>query len=116
MGQKSFNVYPLFDYVHKIDVLMADIRQQLLPNRRLRMQWSRLKVIRIPKSKITQKSESRITGHHARGSQGANERLGSLKNITPRRLYSLADSNCIAQLSPKNKGSNLREQGKNGQR
>jgi len=27
MGQKLFNVYPLFDYVHKIDVLMADIRQ-----------------------------------------------------------------------------------------
>ena len=37
MGQKLFNVYPFVDYVHKIDVLMADIRQQLLPNRRLRM-------------------------------------------------------------------------------
>jgi len=32
MGQKSFNVYPSVDYVHKIDVLMADIGQQLLPN------------------------------------------------------------------------------------
>ena len=116
MGKKFFNVYPLFDYVHKIDVLMADIRQQLLPNRWLRMQLSRLKVIRIPKSKITQKPESRITGHHGRGSQGANVGLGSLKNITPRRLYCLAGGNCIAQLSPKSKGGNLREQGKNGQR
>ena len=50
MGEKLFNVYPL----HKIDVLMVDIRQKLLPNRWLRMQWSSLKVILIPKSKITQ--------------------------------------------------------------
>lgn len=107
MGQKFFNVYPLFDYVHKINVLMADIRQQRLPNRWLRMQRSRLKVIRIPKSKMKQKPKSRITGHHGRGSQGVNERLCSLKNITRRRLYCLAGGNCIAQLSPKSKESNL---------
>ena len=106
IGKKLFNVYLLFDYVHKINVLMADIRQRL-PNRWLRMQLYRLKVIRIPKSKMKQKPKSRITGHHGRGSQGVNERLGSLKNITRRRLYCLAGGNCIAQLSPKSKGSNL---------